>query len=156
MNNREEIPIKSFSIAAYICRVEEGICKFLIIKRREPYHSYDWQMVSGTLEKGETPIQAALREIKEETGLIPDRFYSADDVEVFYDFRENRMILVPVFAGFVDTEQKVVLSEEHIDFKWITADEADHFLIFNHQKKMLRKIKEQFVNNEPNEFLRIK
>jgi dATP pyrophosphohydrolase len=155
MKNKEEIPIKSFSIAAYICRVVDGVCKHLIIKRNNPYHSYTWQMVSGVLEKAETATQAALREIKEETGLIPDRFYSADDVEIFYEFRKDRMILVPVFVGFIDKEQKVILSEEHVEYKWVTADEADDYLIFNHQKQMLRKIEEQFVNKKPNEFLKI-
>ena len=40
-----------------------------------------------------------LREIEEETGLIPDRFYSADILEQFYRPDQNCVILVPVFVG---------------------------------------------------------
>ena len=40
-----------------------------------------------------------LREIEEETGLIPDRFYSADILEQLYRPDQNCVILVPVFVG---------------------------------------------------------
>ena len=41
-------------------------------------------MVSGGIEQGETATAAALREIREETGLSPSTFYLADAVETFY------------------------------------------------------------------------
>ncbi|HBD83024.1 MAG TPA: NUDIX hydrolase, partial [Dehalococcoidia bacterium] len=44
-----------------------------------------WQEISGLIEPRETAWEAALREIKEETGLTPYRFYSADFVERFYE-----------------------------------------------------------------------
>ena len=40
-----------------------------------------------------------LREIEEATGLILDRFYSADILEQFYRPDQNCVILVPVFVG---------------------------------------------------------
>ncbi len=57
MDIREEVPIKSFSIAAYVCRVENGQGKYLIIKRSSSYLSDTWQMVSGRIEKGEKAVQ---------------------------------------------------------------------------------------------------
>ncbi len=39
----------------------------LLLRRTHP--RYFWQSVTGSLEWGETPQQAALRELKEETGL---------------------------------------------------------------------------------------
>jgi dATP pyrophosphohydrolase len=42
----------------------------LLLRRREPADW--WQSVTGSLEDGETALRAALRELREETGLIGD------------------------------------------------------------------------------------
>ena len=82
---RQEIPVKSFSIAAYVCRVVSGRGRYLVVRRSTPYLKGSWQMVSGRVEPGETGWEADLREIEEETGLVPDRFYSAELIEQFYE-----------------------------------------------------------------------
>ncbi|MBN2209864.1 MAG: NUDIX domain-containing protein [Sedimentisphaerales bacterium] len=155
MNILQEIPIKSFSIAAYICRIENGIGRYLIIKRQTPYLNDTWQMVSGALEKGETAWEAALREIEEETGLVPDRLYSINDVELFYEINQNCINIIPVFVGFLDTEQSVRLSHEHSEYKWVSAEEAVAFFSFDNQMKTIRRIEKQFVQRKPFEFLRV-
>ncbi len=155
MDIRQETPIKSFVVAAYICRLVAGQAHYLVIKRASAHLNGTWQMVSGRLEADETAWQAALREIKEETGLIPDRLYSPNLVEQFYEPQNNCIHLVPVFVGFIDREQAVVLSHEHSDYRWITIDEADQYLAFALQRRMIREIDQQFVQEPPNEFLRI-
>lgn len=49
---------------------------------------YAWQMPQGGIDRGETPSQAALRELGEETGLEPDQVELLDEYEpwLFYDF----------------------------------------------------------------------
>ncbi|MBK1674281.1 dihydroneopterin triphosphate diphosphatase [Ectothiorhodospira shaposhnikovii] len=42
----------------------------LMLRRRQPDDF--WQSVTGSLEWGETPVQAACRELQEETGLSAD------------------------------------------------------------------------------------
>ena len=156
MDIRQEIPIKSFSIAAYICKMENGICKHLIIRRGPGYLSGTWQMISGRIEHGEKGWEAALREIKEETGVVPDRFYSANTLEAFYEVNQNCINLIPVFVGFIDTGQEVRLSHEHSEYRWITAEEAEDFLVFQQQKEMLEMIEFLFVRCKPNPMLEIK
>ncbi len=156
MDIREEVPIKSFSVAAYICRIENGGAQFLIIKRQTPYLPDSWQMVSGKIEQGEKAWEAALREIREETGLIPDRLYSANDVELFYEVSQNCINLVPVFVGFIDSDQVVTLSPEHSEYKWVSPDEAAGLLSFEHQTRTMRMIEAKFVKQEPLEFLTIR
>jgi dATP pyrophosphohydrolase len=89
---RESIPIKSFSVAAYVCRIENGRGIFLVLRRNNQYLRDSWQMVSGMIEKGEKGWEAALREIKEETGLVPEAFYSTNMVETFYEVKQNSII----------------------------------------------------------------
>ena len=156
MDIREEVPIKSFSIAAYICRIENGGAQFLIIKRQTSYLRDTWQMVSGRIEHGEKAWEAALREIREETGLIPDRLYSANDVELFYEVGQNCINLVPVFVGFIDSDQAVTLSPEHSEYKWVSPDEAAALLTFESQTKTIRMIEAKFVKQEPEKFLIIR
>jgi dATP pyrophosphohydrolase len=112
-------------------------------------------MVSGKIEKGEKAWEAALREIREETGLIPDRLYSTNELEMFYEVGQNCINIVPVFLGFIDSEQKVVLSSEHDDFRWVTADEASELLSFDHQKQTVKKLEALFIKTKPQEFLLI-
>ena len=44
--------------------------------RRGPHgrNAGSWETVHGTIEPGETPVQASLRELREETGLVPEKF----------------------------------------------------------------------------------
>jgi dATP pyrophosphohydrolase len=155
MPHRQEIPIKSFSVTAYICRVDNGVGRFLLIRRCTPYLHGTWQMVSGKIEKGEKAWEAALREIREETGLIPDRLYSTNELEMFYEVGQNCINIVPIFLGFIDSEQKVTLSPEHDNFRWVTSDDACELLSFDHQKQTVKRLEAMFVNAEPQEFLLI-
>ena len=153
---REEIPIKSFSIAAFICKIVDGKSQYLIIKRSSQTLFGSWQMVSGKIEKGETAIDATIREIAEETGLVPTKLYSADLIEHFYDTDYNVINLVPVFIAFVDSDAKVVLNvHEHSDYKWIRVDEARDYLVFDNQIEAIEKIEKKFVKEKPNHFLEV-
>lgn len=153
---REEIPIKSFSIAAFIYRMVDGKSQYLIIKRASETLFGSWQMVSGKVEKGETGTQAALREIKEETGLTPSKFYSADLMEQFYDTDYNAIVLVPVFVALVENDAEVILNAfEHSDYKWIDVAEASDYLLFDIQIENMKKIEAKFVKGKINPFLEI-
>jgi dihydroneopterin triphosphate diphosphatase len=152
----QEIPIKSFSIAAYVCRTDEDYPKFLIIKRRSKYLGGTWQMISGLQEEGEKGWEAAIREIKEETGLTPDRFYSTNEIDTFYEVKQNIINLVPIFAGFLDKQQEVVLSPEHSEYKWVTTQEAIDLLYFKKQADYMKMIEDKFIKQEPLDFLRIR
>jgi dATP pyrophosphohydrolase len=155
MAEKYELPKRSFTIAAYICRIVDGRGQYLIIRRQTPYLYDTWQMVSGKIEKNEKAWEAALREIKEETGLTPDRLYSINNVELFYEISRNCINIVPLFVGFIDSNQDVILSLEHSESKWITPGEAKEYLSFDHQADTMRLIKKRFVQQKPSELLKI-
>src|SRR5439155_1727012 len=83
-----------------------------------------WETVHGHIEPGETPVQAALRELREETGIEPARLYNVSRVEAFYRHQANEIVLIPVFAGVVDARAAVRHSAEHDRAEWLRPPEA--------------------------------
>jgi len=128
----------------------------MLLLRRSPVSNGQWCQVAGGIEQGETAWQAALREIKEETGLVPDLFYSGDICEQFYEIDQDAIWIGPVFVGFVSDNQTFVLNDEHTDFQWVTIEEAQNIVPFAGQRRVYEHIKHEFVDRPPNELLRIK
>lgn len=83
-----------------------------------------WEAVHGHIEPDERPADAAIRELEEETGLVPVRFYNLSRVELFYQHRGDEVALVPVFAAFVDPAARVRLGPEHDRFEWLAPAAA--------------------------------
>jgi dATP pyrophosphohydrolase len=83
-----------------------------------------WETVHGHIEAGETPAEAAARELLEETGLTPERLYNLSRVETFYQHRLDEVALVPVFAAFVPREAGVRTGGEHDRFEWLLPADA--------------------------------
>lgn len=93
-----------------------------------------WQGVAGEIEKGEKAWQAAIRELKEETGFDPIRIFVADHVSRFYETHGDRVNLVPVFGIEVENGD-VTLSKEHCEFQWMDFENARNTLVWNGQKE---------------------
>ena len=135
-------------IDAYIYRYKEDELKFLILKRsKTKIYEHLWQGVAGKIEKGETASQTAIRELKEETGLVPYRMFVADHVSTFYESNFDQVNLVPVF-GIEVKSLDVILSEEHCQFKWTTFEEAYDILTWNGQKKGLKVVYEMLNSKD--------
>src|SRR5438876_11545884 len=114
-------------VDAYVLRRGEGSkgVEVLALRRAPAGRSPgSWETVHGHIEPGETPVQAALRELREETGLEPARLYNVSRVEAFYRHQTNEIVLIPVFAGVVDPRAAVRHSAEHDRAEWREAREA--------------------------------
>jgi dihydroneopterin triphosphate diphosphatase len=83
-----------------------------------------WETVHGTIETGETPVQASLRELREETGLVPEKFYNLSRTEAFYQHRTDQLAMIPVFAAFVAPDASITLSAEHDRAEWLRVRAA--------------------------------
>jgi dATP pyrophosphohydrolase len=87
-----------------------------------------WETVHGTIEPGETPVQASLRELREETGLVPQKLYNLSRTEAFYQHKSDEVALIPVFVAFVPPGAAVRLSPEHDGGEWLhVRDAAERF-----------------------------
>lgn len=130
--------------------------KTLFIRRLGKILFGCWQYVTGKIESEETAIDAAFRELFEETHLIPSRMYLGDFLEIFYDDRADTIEYAPLFVAFIDDDQKVALQpKEHDEFEWISFNEAINRSIYTNQKEVIHHAKKNFVENDPSERLRL-
>jgi 8-oxo-dGTP diphosphatase len=102
--------------------------KMLIIKRAEndEVGGGTWECPGGKIEFGEELEEALVREIREEAGID----VTVDRILYAVTFKTNPARQVVVVNYLCNSQNKgVVLSEEHIDYKWVTKSEARQFLL---------------------------
>lgn len=98
-----------------------------MVKRAEPPHLGLWSFPGGMVEEGESPLEAAVRETKEEVGLKVE-------VEGVFDV----VTYLPSQLGKGDWKQvvivdylarsaggRVALNPESSDFRWVTPKELE-------------------------------
>ena len=98
-----------------------------------------WETVHGHVEADEKPEAAAVREIREETGLEVDRLYNVT-VQPFYLHKLETVQLAVVFAAFVAEPAEVKLAEEHQQFEWLSVEDADSRFIWPRERQALRDV----------------
>ncbi|MEQ8862757.1 MAG: NUDIX domain-containing protein [Thalassobaculum sp.] len=142
-----EIPIRCFAVSVVVMRFEKGEAQVLLLRRTQTLAG-EWCQVAGKIEDGETAWQAALREVREETGLECARLYSADICEQFYEAERDAISMLPVFVCIAHVAD-VVLNHEHSEFRWVDFDGALAMVPFAGQRHVLRHIRTEFVDREP-------
>lgn len=96
-----------------------------------------WETVHGTIEPGETPVQASRRELAEETGLTPVAFYNLSRTEAFYQHRTDVLAVIPAFAVFVAPDSTPRLSVEHDGYEWLSSREAARRFAWPRERRAL-------------------
>ena len=108
-----------------------------------------WDFVKGKVENSESEIDALEREANEETGIVDLQIIPEFREELSYDFTsDGRTFHKDVVFFLAKTNQSIVrLSDEHIEYKWLNANDAKNLLTYKSAKDILDKA-EKFVNAE--------
>lgn len=72
-----------------------------------------WQPVTGKAEGREPLWAAAAREVFEETGLRPTRWWALEHLTLYYEPASDTFVALPVFAAEIPAGAAVRLSAEH-------------------------------------------
>ncbi|MBD5482359.1 MAG: NUDIX hydrolase [Lachnospiraceae bacterium] len=98
--------------------------KRALLIRRRPDDFEGWEGAGGAVEEGETMEEAIIREVSEETGLqvVPERILYASLDEVC----GKKMIFIVYLCS--TTEETIVLSGEHTDYRWVDKAECEAML----------------------------
>lgn len=115
-----------------------------------------WQFVAGGAEDKETPIEAAIRELSEETGInikeedliVLDSKTTIPVVNVTGTYTWGKdVFVIPEYAFAVDaTSFQIKLSNEHTEFKWLEYDKAMDILTYDSNKSALWELNEKLKN----------
>ena len=98
-----------------------------------------WETVHGHIEAGESPEQAAVREVREETGLTVQRLYNVT-VQPFYLHKLATVELAVVFAAFVSRSDPITLGEEHMRHEWLSPEAALERFVWPRERQALRDV----------------
>lgn len=114
--------------------------KFLILKHKKGH----WSFAKGHRNKGETLIQTAKRELKEEAGISGVRFLSKKVLirETYFFKNKNKEKVkksVEYFIACSDKKNVKVDKKEITNYKWCSVKVSQKVITFRQSRNTLKK-----------------
>lgn len=109
-----------------------------------------WQFVAGGGEDDETPLEAAVREISEETGIITDSVIELTSMayvpanvisERYRQYWAKNTYVLPEYHFAFECVSELKLSHEHIGCEWLSFDDAMSRLTWDSNKTALYELR---------------
>ena len=136
--------IKEKSCGAIVYAFIDEKLKFLLIKNVNGRH---WSFPKGHVESGETEIETALRETKEETGLYVDldsRFREIASYNIGSNIKKD--VVYFIAKANLDNNEVVLQKEEVSKYGWFEFEGAMDVLTFDNDRRILKSAKEYLKN----------
>ena len=148
MSDESNVKVKMNSAAGVIVRLnEDGTKQVLLIQRAPDDHwPHHWEFPRGKCDHGklEDTTICVKREIKEETGLDIQVIGLIDKFEYLADGGTRLTTCYNYLCKMDPPNQKIKLSKEHQDYKWISEVGQAALLVLPDQKRTIEKV----LNND--------
>lgn len=121
--------------------------KYLCMQRcrsRESYNSERWEFPGGKVEKDESDHQALIREIKEE--LDWNIYVGRKIATITHSYSDLTIELTAYWCKGGDEEFTML---EHLDAKWLAADELNSLKWTDADKKIVARILQDSITVTP-------
>lgn len=133
-------------VEVYLFRRRASKVEFLTLRRSaDRTLPHVWQPVTGKLRRGEAALDGARREVLEETGLKPLRWWALETVSVYFDPARDAVRLLPLFAAQVGARDRPRLSAEHDDHRFLTAPAAARRFLWRSQVRALEAVRHEVL-----------
>ena len=135
-------------VEVYIFRRRRGRVEILCLHRApDTPLPGAWQPVTGRIRRGERALVAAAREVREETGLEPRRWWGLETLSVWFESASERLAALPLYACEAQATDSVKLSREHDDFRWLTPRSAGPLFHWETQRRGLRALELELLRS---------
>ena len=121
--------------------------EFAVLKRSDADY---WQFVAGGGEDGETPIEAAQREIQEEVGITGDLIQLDSlstvpkDCFAAAESWGQDVYVIPEHCFAVEAgDHELALSGEHTELRWVPYEQARSLLEWDSNRNVLWELNER-------------
>ena len=127
--------IEETSAGMVLFRKEDSKILFLLLH----YPSGHWDFIKGKMEDGESTHETAIREAKEETGIMDITFLENFEEWINYDFQyQGELVHKKVVFFLAETKTKeVMISHEHLDYTWMDYNTSMEKTTFDNAKTVL-------------------
>jgi 8-oxo-dGTP pyrophosphatase MutT (NUDIX family) len=154
------VSVRPDLVECWVFRVDPAAGVEVLLIRRAPHRIFPglWQCVTGGIEDGERVPAAALREVREETGLADDdieAFYDLDQVAPFYDESSDAVVVSAIFAVRARLDAVPRLSHEHDALRWLPAAEVPAAVVWPSYAESVRRVAEVLTDPELERWFRL-
>lgn len=140
---------REFSAGGAVFRKDDSEALWLVIK---PSGKNTWRLPKGLIDRGETSIEAAQREVEEEAGVETEVIGKIGQDKYFYNMgRELIYKMVTYYLMRYLADSKSPISWETEEIEWLPFEEALTRLTFRGEKEILQKAKELLEQGSPSQ-----
>jgi len=135
---------KEVSAGGVVYRGDGDSVEIALASRRTRKGELVWGLPKGQIEPGESPEEAAVREVREETGLEAEVEEPLGDTRYFYVWEGTRirklvhMFLLRAIGGDIGQHD-----DEMEDVRWFARDEAVELAAYRGERAMIERAVER-------------